>query len=93
MKMKDALAAISNAAFDSGFFDIHVEGIEQQPEIVSADTINKFQSLRDCVDQRGLITVDRLQGQANTVRAGSLATLAKGMRPASPWPGRNPHLV
>ena len=30
-----------------GFFDIHVEGIEQQPEIIRADAFDKFQPLRD----------------------------------------------
>ena len=48
MKVEDAFAAGADAVFDVRFFDVHVEGIEQQAEVVSADAIDKFQSLRDC---------------------------------------------
>ncbi len=93
MEVKDPLPAFLDARLHAWFFDIHVEGVKQQSEVLHAEALDQVQPLGDIVDQRGLITVDRFQRQADPMREGCRAALSTERAPANPSPDRLPRPV
>ncbi len=78
MEMKDPIPAFTNASFNVGFFNIHVESIQQQTKIIRFDEFDQIESLCGRVDERGFITIDWLEGKTNPLRMGGLAAFDQG---------------
>ena len=45
MKMEDMFPALADALLNHWLFDVHVKGIEEQPEVICTNTFDQFQSL------------------------------------------------
>ncbi len=76
--MENALPAPADAVLDDRFFDVHVKGIEQQPEVVHADAFYEFQSLGCVVYERGFVTIDGFECQTDAIWVCCVAALAQG---------------
>ena len=68
VEVEDARTARADAVFDIRLFDVHVEGVQQQAEVIRADPLDQLQPLGSSVDQRRLVAVDRFQRQADPMR-------------------------
>ena len=60
MEMKQIVPGLPDTRQDVRFLDIHVEGVQQQTEIIQSDRVYQPEARRHRIDQIGLVAVDRL---------------------------------
>ncbi len=78
-KWKMRSPQVLNAVSDIGFLDVHVEGVEQQTEVVLPDALDEIQALGGGVDEVGLVAIHGLEGEAHAGALGGRRALLDGL--------------
>ena len=77
MHVPDRTASRSNRRRDVRFFDVHVEQVGEQLDVVAVERAQQRGAVRDRVDQVGLVAVQRLVDERGSLFAGVSAKLVQ----------------